>query len=119
VPAPSTVALGRRALGELLEKDPKLQAVYCSSDGLAEGVMIEARARGLSVPGDLAVCGFGDAEFAAHLEPALTTVHVDGASIGRCAAAMILERCRGNAVENAIVDVGFEIVERESTGKRR
>jgi LacI family gluconate utilization system Gnt-I transcriptional repressor len=119
VPAPSTMALGRRALGELLEKDPKLQAVYCSSDGLAEGVMIEARARGLSVPGDLAVCGFGDAEFAAHLEPALTTVHVDGASIGRCAAAMILERCRGNAVENAIVDVGFEIVERESTGKRR
>src|SRR4030095_9530800 len=62
VPAPSTVALGRRALGDLLQKDPKLQAVYCSSDGLAEGVITEARARGLSVPGDLAVCGFGDAE---------------------------------------------------------
>jgi LacI family gluconate utilization system Gnt-I transcriptional repressor len=118
VPAPSTVALGRRALGELLRKDPKLQAVYCSSDGLAEGVITEARARGLSVPGDLAVCGFGDAEFAAHLEPPLTTVHIDGALIGKLAAQMILARCRGNAVDKPIVDVGFEIVERGSTGKR-
>ena len=118
VPAPSTIALGRRALRELLEQDPRLQAVCCSSDGLAEGVLIEARSRGLRVPEDLAVCGFGDADFAAHLEPALTTVHIDGAGIGQRAAAMILARCRGDAVERHIVDVGFEIVERASTLSR-
>lgn len=115
VPAPSTVQAGRRALGELLARDPGIEAIHCSSDGLANGVMIEARARGIDVPQRLAICGFGDAEFAAHLEPSLTTVQVDGARIGRTAAAMILERCRGSVPDERIVDVGFGIVERAST----
>lgn len=115
VPAPSNLALGRRALAELLEKDPRIEAVYCSSDGLANGVLTEARARGLRVPEDLAVCGFGDADFAAHLEPSLTTVHVDGAAIGRRAAQLILERCDGKVVEERVIDVGFKILGRAST----
>jgi LacI family transcriptional regulator, gluconate utilization system Gnt-I transcriptional repressor len=115
VKAPSNVGLGREALARLLQQDPRLEAVYCSSDALAEGVMIEARARGIGVPGQLAVCGFGDADFAAHLLPALTTVHIDGAGIGRRAAEMVVARCRGCAVAERIVDVGFGIVEREST----
>jgi LacI family gluconate utilization system Gnt-I transcriptional repressor len=115
VPAPSSLELGRRALGELLAQEPALQAVYCSSDQLAQGVLAEAQARGLRVPQDLAVCGFGNADFAAHTHPSLTTVHVDGAAIGRIAAQLIVDRCRGVAIERPIVDVGFRIVERDST----
>lgn len=115
VPAPSNLALGRRALSELLQKDPRLQAVYCSSDGLAQGVLVEAAVRGLRVPQDLAVCGFGDADFAAHLRPSLTTVHVDGPAIGRRAAQMIVARCNGESIPERVVDLGFRIVEREST----
>lgn len=115
VPAPSSLALGRRALAELLQQDPALQAIYCSSDQLAQGVIVEALARGLRVPQDLAVCGFGDADFAAHMQPALTTVHVDGAAIGQMAAQLIMARCRGQTVTQPVVDVGFRIVERQST----
>ncbi|HSV82811.1 MAG TPA: LacI family DNA-binding transcriptional regulator [Ramlibacter sp.] len=118
VPAPSNLALGRRALAELLQQDPQLRAVCCSSDGLAQGVLVEAQARGLRVPEDLAVCGFGDADFAAHLRPSLTTVHVDGPQIGRLAAQLIIDRCNGRTVEHPIIDLGFRIVERESTGGR-
>lgn len=115
VPAPSSLQLGRRACRELLTGTPDLQAICCSSDGLAEGVLIEAIALGRRVPEDLAICGFGDADFAAYLEPSLTTVRVDGKGIGLRAAGMLLERCRGGRVDEAIVDVGFEIVERRST----
>lgn len=115
VPAPSSLELGRRALGELLRKEPALQAVYCSSDPLAQGVITQAQARGLRVPEDLAVCGFGDADFAAHMHPSLTTVHVDGAAIGKLAARMVVDRCRGVAVAVPVVDVGFRIIERQST----
>lgn len=115
VKAPSTLRLGREALGQLLAQDPGIEAIYCSSDGLADGVMIEARARGIRIPEQLAVCGFGDADFAAHLEPALTTVHIEGAEIGRRAAEMIIARCRGETVAQPIIDIGFRIVERAST----
>ncbi len=115
VPAPSNLASGRRSLDELLKKVPKLQAVCCSSDGMAQGVMVEAAARGLRVPQDLAICGFGDAEFAAHLHPALTTVFVDGAEIGRRAAQLIIDRCAGKPIARTIVDIGFRVVERAST----
>jgi LacI family transcriptional regulator, gluconate utilization system Gnt-I transcriptional repressor len=79
--------------------------------------MVEAQARGLRVPQDIAVCGFGDADFAAHTHPSLTTVHVDGAAIGKLAAQLIVERCRGEAVAQPIVDVGFRIIERQSTAR--
>ena len=115
VKAPSNLALGRAALRELLLRDANVRAVFCSSDGLAEGVLTEARARGLRVPEDIAVVGFGDADFAAHLEPSLTTVRIDGAEIGRRAAAQVLARCKGEAVDGRIVDVGFKIVERQSS----
>lgn len=114
VPAPSSLALGRRALGELLAQDPAIRAIACSADQLAQGIVVEAVARGLRVPEDIAVCGFGNAEFSAHTVPSLTTVNVDGAAIGRLAGEMILARCRGETVPDRIVDVGFEVVQRQS-----
>lgn len=115
VPAPSNVALGRRACAELLDRDPTIRAIYCSADALAEGVLTEARVRGLRVPEDLAVCGFGGADFAAHLEPSLTTVQIDGALIGAQAARILLARLRGEAVADQVIDVGYQIIERAST----
>jgi LacI family gluconate utilization system Gnt-I transcriptional repressor len=115
VPAPSSLELGRRALVELLEQDPHLDAVCCSSDQLAHGVMVEALARGMRVPQDLAICGFGNADFGAHTVPSITTVHVDGAEIGRLAARLIVARCRGESVAQPVIDVGFRVIERQST----
>jgi LacI family gluconate utilization system Gnt-I transcriptional repressor len=115
VPAPSNLALGRDALVSLLQQEPGLQAVFCSSDQLAQGVLSEAQACGLRVPQDLAVCGFGGADFAAHMVPSLTTVQVDGAAIGIRAAELIIASCRGEASGAPVTDLGFRIVEREST----
>ncbi len=115
VRAPSNLELGRQALRDLLAQDSGLQVVVCSSDGLAQGVHTEAKARGLRIPEDLAIIGFGDADFAAHLDPSLTTVRIDGPAIGRIAAQKILKRCNGEDVEEAVTDVGFAIMERGST----
>lgn len=114
VPAPTTLRSGRDALGQLLARPGGVDAVFCSSDLLALGVLTEARARGLNVPSRLAVVGFGDNEFVADLEPALTTVRIDGAAIGRQAARFVIDRAEGRTVAERIVDLGFSIVERAS-----
>lgn len=114
VPAPTTLRSGRIGLNELLMRAEPPEAVFCSSDLLALGVLTEAQARGMSVPDDLAVIGFGDLQFAADLQPALTTVRIDGTAIGRHAARFIVERAEGRAVAQPVVDIGFSIVERDS-----
>jgi LacI family gluconate utilization system Gnt-I transcriptional repressor len=113
VPAPTTLKSGRASVAALLER--RVSAVFCSSDLLALGVLTEAHAREVDVPKSLAVVGFGDLEFAADLHPALTTVRIDGAAMGRQAAAFLVERAQGRAVAQRVVDIGFEIVERAST----
>jgi LacI family transcriptional regulator, gluconate utilization system Gnt-I transcriptional repressor len=114
VPAPTTLGSGRSALGRLLQRAEGVDAVFCSSDLLALGVLTEARVRGLAVPGQLAVVGFGDNEFAADLEPALTSVRIDSAAIGRQAAHFIVDRAEGTPVVERVVDIGFTIRDRAS-----
>jgi len=114
VPAPSNFRLGREGLARLLELGSLPRAVFCSSDTLAHGVLIEAQARGLSVPGDLAIVGFADLDFAAHTFPPLSTVRIDRPAIGRRAAEALLGRIEGRPVER-IVDIGFHVMERGTT----
>jgi LacI family gluconate utilization system Gnt-I transcriptional repressor len=114
VPAPSNLANGRAGLKAVLAQDPRIDVVLCSSDVLAHGVLTEAQAQGLRVPDPLAVMGFGDLDFAAHLHPALTTVRIDGVAIGRQAARFIVERAEGRDPGPRICDIGFSIVERAS-----
>lgn len=115
VPAPTTLKSGRSALTALLQATPDIDAVFCSSDLLGLGVMTEAQARGIAVPAQLAVVGFGDLDFAADLHPAMTTVRIDGDAIGRQAAQFIVDRAEGRAVAQPVVDVGFNLIERQST----
>lgn len=120
VPAPTTLKSGREALVTLAAlaagaPGGAADAVFCTSDLLALGLLTEARVRGVAVPRELAVVGFGDLDFAADVEPALTTVRVHGAAIGERAARLLLARLEGHAPEARVLDLGFEIVERATT----
>ncbi len=114
VAAPTTLGSGRSALRELLARHPEVDALFCSSDSLALGALIEAQTLGIAVPQRLAVIGFGDHEFARDLQPALTTVRIDGTRIGREAARCIVDRAEGLEVPDPVIDIGFTIVERSS-----
>ena len=113
VAPPSSVALGREKLAQILDVRSDIDCVFCGSDLLALGVLGEARERGIEVPDDLSVCGFGDLEFAAEMRPALTSVRVDGKRIGIAAADCLIARLRGVPAE-CRVDVGFTIVARDT-----
>jgi len=113
VAPPSSVATGKAALPQLMQDAPDVDAVFCGSDLLAIGALGAAKGMGLDLPGRLAICGFGDLEFATETTPQLTTVRVDGTRIGVSAARALLDRLDG-VQERAFVDVGFSLVGRES-----
>ena len=114
VPTPTTLGSGRRALSRLLERHPQVDGVFCSSDMMALGALTEARARGVAVPQQLRVFGFGDNNVAADADPALSTVRIDGTRIGHAAARFIIDRVEGRPIEKRVVDLGYELVIRAS-----
>jgi len=113
--APGTLAGGRAAARALFASDSRPDAIWCSSDLIALGAVTEANARGLAVPGDVAVVGFGNLSFSEGVTPPLTTVHVDGLRIGQVAGSMLVDRAQGRQPSRTSVDVSYRIVERGST----
>jgi LacI family gluconate utilization system Gnt-I transcriptional repressor len=103
------------ALGGLLDRGTKVDAVFFASGNMAIGGLMECQRRGIAVPTALAIAGFEDNELAAQLPPGLTTVRIPRYEIGRAAACYLTERGRaGRRLRGDRVDLGFEIVERGS-----
>jgi LacI family gluconate utilization system Gnt-I transcriptional repressor len=105
---------GGAELAELLSRHPQVDAVFFGNDLFAVHALTTCRRNRWNVPGRVAIAGFGGLEIGADLAPALTTVKVPGYEIGRTAADMILRRLRGESVDPRSVDLGFELIFRES-----
>ena len=91
-------------------------AVFFAGDVLAVGAALECQRRGWKVPGRVAIASFDDHEIAAQVTPALTALRIPRYEIGRRAAELILERHGGvKHRKPVVIDVGFEIIARDST----
>ncbi len=116
---PLSMDQGAEALGLLMARFPDTEAVICVSDLSAFGAMMECHRQNIRVPEDLAIAGFGDFEVAACAWPSITTVHIDGAGIGRLTGNLLLEalaaRTRGAILPSARISVDFSIIQRESS----
>jgi LacI family gluconate utilization system Gnt-I transcriptional repressor len=105
---------GADALVELLRRRPDVDAVFAAGDILAIGVLLECIRRGWRVPKRLAVAGFDDAKLSNRIVPPLTTVRVPRYEIGRTVGQVLLQRLAGLKTPGPVVDLGFEIIERDS-----
>lgn len=86
---------GGAAAAALLDLPERPDAVFCANDLMALGLMRAARAAGLDLPRDLAVVGFDDVPAAALVDPALTTLAMPKAALGRAAADLLRGRLDG------------------------
>jgi DNA-binding LacI/PurR family transcriptional regulator len=104
---------GEAAMRQLLDDDPRLDAVFVASDLMAHGAMRTLTKAGRRIPDDVAVVGFDDIELARYTEPPLTTVRQPIVDLGRELARQLLRLAGGEEIEQSLV-LPTDLVLRES-----
>jgi len=109
---------GADAMRQIYYEFPGVTAVVCNADVFALSAIAECRRLGLRVPEDISVVGFDDDEYTTIFSPALTTIAVPAAEMGRHAArSLIGALTAGRRVMSARLDT--QLVVRESTSVPR
>lgn len=116
------VAAGRRAGEQIAEMPARTRptAVFCANDLLALGVLQEMTRRDLSVPGDLAIIGYDDIDFAAAAAVPLSSIRQPRAQLGQAAAELLIDEVSAPEThQHRQVVFQPELVVRDSTTTRR
>lgn len=101
------------ALDATLRGPGAVTAFFCQEDYTAMRLLMTLQDKGLSVPDDVSVIGYGDSvEFAEVMRAPLTTVSQHGGEIGTAAVGMLLRGLSGQKVEDVLIPT--ELVRRGS-----
>ena len=82
--------------------DVKFDAVVCANDMMAIGCYRVLQELGLSIPGDVKVVGFDDAQFASRANPRLSTINQNIYNRGYQCAKTALEVLEGKEIDRII-----------------
>jgi LacI family gluconate utilization system Gnt-I transcriptional repressor len=113
-PQPSSIGLGGELFARLLEQHPEVDGIFFCNDDLAQGAALEALRRGIKIPERVSLIGFNDLPGSAHMVPRLTSIRTPREEVGQRAAQLLLGLLDGTVQESQI-DLGFELMVREST----
>jgi LacI family gluconate utilization system Gnt-I transcriptional repressor len=113
-PASSSMALGGIMFEQIVQQSPAVDAIFFCNDDLAQGALLAALRLGVSVPQRIAIAGFNDLTGSDQMLPSLTTVRTPRAQIGQAAADMLLELIRKGSHLPRQIDLGFEVIVRDS-----
>ena len=94
---------GFYGLETLLARQPELDVVYFHNDEMAIGGLAYCQSRGINVPGDLGIVGWGGMEAASVLPRRLTTTVVPTTAIGKAAAEALVARLKGEPGQDVTV----------------
>lgn len=87
--------------------------LVCATDNIALGAIKAAYLKGLRIPADLSITGFGGYEVTEVIHPGLTTIKFYYKEAGRIAAQNIIKLVNGEKIEKLTLS-NYEIIERES-----
>ena len=102
----------------LLTNDRIATAVFCCSDNVAVGALDALTERGLKMPEDVSVVGYGDLDITRQLHVPLTTVDQHPATMATEAVSLLVERVEGRRALADVrqVSVPTELIIRASCG---
>ena len=98
----------------LLRGQERPDAIVCYADEMAIGALRAAGEKGLKIPDEISIVGFGDVKESGHTIPPLTTVREDGYQIGKTAMEMMAAILKGESLKERKVKIPTELVVRGS-----
>lgn len=116
---PISMQKGAAAMCNLLDAMPDTEAVICVSDLSAFGALTECMRRGIAVPAQMAIAGFGAYEISGVSVPTITTTNPFPRDIGLLTAELIISML-SNGAENQtrkIIAIEPEVMPRQSTAR--
>lgn len=112
----TNIKLGSEGLAKLLLRQSELDAVICTNEEIAIGVLFECQRRVLKVPQNIAITCLDGSILSQQCVPTLTSIELDYANMGTKAAHRLLERLSGEEHNNIKqIDIGFKLCERASS----
>jgi len=94
---------------QLLAAALGVECVFYQNDSMAFGGLQYCANKGMAVPDDIGIAGWGDLPIASVLGRRLTSVHVSHLKIGQSAAEMMLARLSGEPIKTCN-DIGFHLI---------
>lgn len=110
---------GYEAVRELLEKNDKIDTVFCATDTIAVGALVYLREQNIQVPGRVQIAGVGDTQIGRVMDPPLTSIHYFYKTSGMEAARMLVERLEEEEAVRKEIRMGYELKIRKSTRTER
>jgi DNA-binding LacI/PurR family transcriptional regulator len=105
---------GVSALPRILTHPSRPTAVFCASDYTALGLLSAVDLLGVTVPGDLSVVGFDDAQVVRYTRPKLTTVRQPVSALAAGAVDLVLERVGDASAGPRQLVLPVELIVRDS-----
>jgi LacI family transcriptional regulator len=90
-------------------------AIYAANDEAALGALFAAQEMGLTLPGQLSICGHDDLAISSHVWPALTTVHQPVEDMLEQAVRLLIDLLKGGPISERQVILQPRLIIRGST----
>lgn len=88
-------------------------AVVCATDNICLGIMLYFNEKGIKIPDEISVAGFGGYEVSSVMKPSITTIRFDYELLGKISAKNILNLIKNNN-EKEDVNIPLKLILGES-----
>jgi DNA-binding LacI/PurR family transcriptional regulator len=113
-------AAGQRIVNQLLDSDTPPDGIFAASTLITIGVFQGLKERGVEMPEQISLIGYGEAEWVSLLAPSLSVVSRPAEEVGEQAARLILERIEAEeSEEHRQIMLPAALILRESSSRIR
>jgi len=109
---------GYNAVNNFFDSGIEFDGIFAVNDLTAVGAMKAIKSKGLHIPGDVAIVGFGDdSTLSEMVDPSLTSVMQPGFEMGKKATKLLLNKINGNGNTPQLIKLKTRLNIRQSSNR--